>query len=240
MSGGEVVYNVADDGGGVYVNASALTQTGGLVAYNLAHDHGGGYYLSVADSTAILIGAQVISNSADVGGGIHVNDGHLNLTNTTLGDNRATSGNGGGIFSNNGLSELIFTTVAHNTASGSGEGIYRGGGTVRLTDTIVADNGTTNCSGTIVSQGHNLDSGTSCGLGASGDITDSNPLLGALREIDGSMVYPLRAGSPAIGAGICIPGIETDQRGLTRPQGDGCDIGAYEWQVVVYMPLVMR
>ena len=152
-----------------------------------------------------------------------------------------TAGPGGGIFSNNGLSVLIFTTVAHNTASGGAEGIYRGGGTTRLLNTIVADNGTTNCSGTIVSEGHNLDSGTSCGLGGSGDITDSDPLLGALREVDGSMVYPLGAGSPAIDVGICIPGIETDQRGLSRPQGDGCDIGAYEWGwYKIYLPLVLN
>jgi diaminopropionate ammonia-lyase len=50
------------------------------------------------------------------------------------------------------------------------------------------------------------------------------------------MIYPLRTGSPAIDAGTCIPDIETDQRGLNRPQGDSCDIGAYEWQAVVYMP----
>jgi len=34
----------------------------------------------------------------------------------------------------------------------------------------------------------------------------------------------------------------TDQRGVSRPQGDGCDIGAYEYQVVnyyIYLPLVL-
>src|SRR5213076_652051 len=43
----------------------------------------------------------------------------------------------------------------------------------------------------------------------------------------------LLPGSPAIGAiplsaGACSVGLNTDQRGVARPQGNGCDIGALE------------
>jgi len=44
-------------------------------------------------------------------------------------------------------------------------------------------------------------------------------------------VHPLLPGSPAIDAGACVAGITTDQRGVSRPSGDGCDIGAYEFPV---------
>jgi hypothetical protein len=41
-------------------------------------------------------------------------------------------------------------------------------------------------------------------------------------------MHPLLAGSPAIDAGAADVCPGTDQRGVTRPQGAGCDIGAYE------------
>jgi len=55
-------------------------------------------------------------------------------------------------------------------------------------------------------------------------------------------VHPLLADSPAIDAALCLPGLTTmDQRGVTRPQGGGCDIGAYEQEErKIYLPLVLR
>jgi hypothetical protein len=40
----------------------------------------------------------------------------------------------------------------------------------------------------------------------------------------------LLPGSPAIGAGIAVPSVTTDQRGVLRPQGVAPDIGAFELQ----------
>jgi hypothetical protein len=93
----------------------------------------------------------------------------------------------------------------------------------------------------VTSEGHNLEDGTSCGLTATGDISDTVPLLGALTHDAGTWVHPLLDGSPAIDAGICIAGIATDQRGVARPEGATCDIGAYEWVWgKVYLPLALR
>ena len=40
---------------------------------------------------------------------------------------------------------------------------------------------------------------------------------------------------------MCIAGITTDQRGVARPEGATCDIGAYEWEwEKVYLTLVLR
>jgi hypothetical protein len=57
----------------------------------------------------------------------------------------------------------------------------------------------------------------------------SNPGLGPLSDNGGpTQTYALLAGSPAIDTGVCDPAVTTDQRGVTRPQGAGCDIGAFE------------
>lgn len=52
----------------------------------------------------------------------------------------------------------------------------------------------------------------------------------------------LQDGSPAMDGGACLPGLATvDQRGVTRPEGVECDIGACEWEwQKVYLPLVLR
>jgi hypothetical protein len=74
---------------------------------------------------------------------------------------------------------------------------------------------------------HSLDSDNSCVLIGPGDLPGVAPLLGPLANNGGPTdTHALLAGSPAIDAGgICAP---TDQRGVTRPQGPACDIGAFE------------
>jgi fibronectin-binding autotransporter adhesin len=235
LSGGQVAGNTAPDGGGVYVadSSAVFTQTGGVLAHNTATDHGGGVY--VHSGSATLSGGQILSNTAAIiGGGIYNNNGTLTLVNTTVSGNKATTNGGGGLWINGGTLALTYTTVASNTAGSAGGGIRAvAGSTVLVQNTIVAYNGPDNCNGTLTSKGHNLDGGTTCGFTASGDITDTNPLLGPLTDDGGTLVHPLLDGSPAIDAGACLAGITTDQRGETRPQGAACDIGAYEFYVPV-------
>ncbi|HMJ39987.1 MAG TPA: choice-of-anchor Q domain-containing protein, partial [Verrucomicrobiae bacterium] len=80
--------------------------------------------------------------------------------------------------------------------------------------------------------GYNLDSGTTCGFSSSnGSLNSTNPQLGALQSNGGptqTMALPLQ--SPAVNAiPVTVSGCTgTDQRGVTRPQGVGCDVGAFE------------
>ena len=189
-----------------------------------------------------------------VGGAISTYGDSDTLVNTTVTGNSATDG--GAIASGFGTTTLSFSTIDANTASGStfsaqDFGVSTGGnlenigsGSFVLDDTIVADGsvpngGSTDCNGAsgFTSDGHNLfdssDAGAQCGAVAS-DL-NAGPNLGALANNGGpTQTEALLSGSPAIDAaddGLCTK--ETagiDQRGITRPQGTHCDIGAYEAQ----------
>jgi hypothetical protein len=91
------------------------------------------------------------------------------------------------------------------------------------------------------SQGYNLiEDTTDCTFTpTTGDITGSDPGLGALADNGGSTwTHALGTGSPAIdeipdGTNGCVGGTSVDQRGAVRADGAGrggsaCDIGAYE------------
>jgi hypothetical protein len=131
-----------------------------------------------------------------------------------------------------------------NTVSGAGS---EGGGIfvndeLTLKNTIVALNrvgasiGNCELNDTLHSAGHNLEEGTDCAFGGPGDLQSSNPLLGPLADNGGPVnTRALLAGSPAIDAGaLGCPA--TDARGVARPQGASCDIGAFEAAAVVAPP----
>jgi hypothetical protein len=246
LSGGQIVSNTAQYyGGGMYIRSGGATLSGGQIISNTAHHKGGGVFIQHNTATFTQTGAgAIIRNTADNdGGGIYNGYGTLTLVNTTVSGNRAIAGSGGGLYNDSGAITITFATIASNTAASGGYGIHRATGTVELQNTLVAHNGTTatNCSGVLVSNGHNLEYGNTCHLTATGDITDTNPLLGPLTYDSSTWAHPLQEDSPAIDAGICVAGVTTDQRGVTRPQGSACDIGAYEWsRRLVYLPLILR
>jgi len=103
-----------------------------------------------------------------------------------------------------------------------------------LTNSIVGNNSGGDCIGTITSHGHNLDSDGSCGLTGPGDIPNGNTNLGglALNPPGTTATHELLPGSDAIDAVPVVDcSVATDQRGIGRPQGPACDIGAFEVEV---------
>ena len=136
-------------------------------------------------------------------------------------------------------------TISSSTISGNSATIGGGisnGGTATLKNSIVANSSSGgNCSGIITSQGHNLSSDATCNFNNTGDLNNTDPMLGPLQNNGGpTQTQALLSGSPAIDAGEplgCTDGkghlLKTDQRGKPRPDPEdtgGCDMGAYERQ----------
>jgi hypothetical protein len=83
--------------------------------------------------------------------------------------------------------------------------------------------------GQIVSEGFNIATDSSCGLTGPGDKPDTDPKLGPLQDNGGPT--PTRAplaGSLALDNGTNTDCPATDQRGVSRPRGAACDMGAFE------------
>jgi hypothetical protein len=141
---------------------------------------------------------------------------------------------GSGIFSA-GSTTLVYTTVARNIAGNFGN-IFSS--TLESFGSVVAESvGTGNCLATTTSHGYNYSDDDLCGFTGPTDRQDaSDPQLGPLADNGGPTPTLLpQPESPLIDAipiGSCqsngAAAIITDQRGVTRPQRAGCDIGAVE------------
>lgn len=224
LSASKVTNNSAARGGGIFANGTE-TVTDSTISANLATLQGGGV---INFTESIITNSTISGNStANQGGGIFTG-GSLLLTNVTISGNYASIG--GGLFSF-GSETLTNVTINGNNAADGG-GIFNSLETISLRNSIVANNLGGNCtifSGSITSLGRNLDYGNTCAFAASGDIINTDPLLGPLANNGGpTMTHALLSGSPAINAADPTTFPATDQRGVTRPQGAGPDIGAYE------------
>ena len=111
---------------------------------------------------------------------------------------------------------------------GTGGGIVSGGPNTSLQNSLLATNPGGNCSGSVLDSGHNL---SFAGAGCPASFAISDPNLGPLQDNGGpAQTISLAPGSAAIdqvpSSGAGCP--TTDERGVRRPNGSGCDIGAYE------------
>ena len=218
-------------GGGGVSNLGSLTLIQSTVSENLAGD-GGGIYNSLGTST--ISGTTVDNNTANWkgGGGITNNSGTTIVTNSTISSNTDLGFYAGEIL-NFGTIFLSNSTLSNNT--GPTGGIYNFCTPdclpLRVVNTIIANSvSSDNCNGSVTSLGHNLDSDGTCALDGPADISGVDPLLGPLADNgDPTETHALLRDSPAIDhvpVGNCE--VTVDQRGVSRPQRSGCDIGAFE------------
>ena len=184
------------------------------------------------------------------------NNGTLIMTNSTLSGNTA-SRDGGGIYATGGHISLYNDSIARNqvmvpgdiTYPGMGGGIYINSPTLLFTsDSLYGDNThqyqllptvEDDCYGTVNSFGYNLfGEVANCIVDGStnGNIIGLDPRIGPLQNYGGTTktLLPL-SGSPVIDAGqtpscndVNGSPLTTDQRGVMRPLGAACDIGAVE------------
>ena len=190
--------------------------------------------------TLTITNSTFSGNSSDGGGGIHAQFGTpVTLINSTFSANSA-SDSGGGIHNVGGNFTILNSTFSGNSAQNSGGGIINDVGTVTLGSTILSDSTSGgNCSGAITDGGYNIDDGTTCAFSADNDsLPDTDPRLASTLAYNGgpTKTIALLRGSPALNAipeavNGCATEITTEQRGLKRPQGTKCDIGAFEKKV---------
>ncbi len=229
-------------GGAIYNGGITLTMSDSTISGNFASEDGGGIYNGLDPVT--ISGSTITNNTAGDDGGAIINYGTLSISDTTITGNTAqggTNGLGGGAilqdYSGDATAELHLTNVTlagNNHQTAGGDGILLTDGPTFMTNTIIAGNGTQNCSGPMfTSSGNNLEDSNSCNLTGSGDLINTDPMLDALADNGGStLTMALQSGSPAINAGNDSSCASTDQRGVSRPLGTHCDIGAYESELV--------
>jgi hypothetical protein len=200
---------------------------------------GGGIY-GFFNSTINITRSTVSGNvGGDVAGGLR-SLGNSTVVNSTFSDNTSTVWHGGAMFLTDGNVTISNSTIVGNnspdgTAGGLMVATFGAPVTVTIEDNIIADNGTYNCqlegggAAVLTSLGGNVNTDPSCALiGSDQDVGAGGALVDVLADNGGpTLTHALLAGSPAIDAavGVCPA---TDQRGVARPVGAGCDVGAYE------------
>ena len=196
-------------------NFSTATLINSTVSGNSSYESGGG--IGNSGGTLTIINSTISGNSTTESGGGIDNEGPLTLTNDTIVGNSAPSGQGGGI-DNTSLLSTKSTLLANNGSGGNCESSY----------------------GTVTSAGYNLSDDGSC----DGILTQTTDVNNTPTQLDPkglqnnggpTQTIALLPGSPAVDripVANCTDTngnpVTTDQRGVSRPQGPACDVGAYE------------
>jgi len=221
-------------------NGGTSTVTNSTLSGNYGAYSGGGFcnFATLTMTNSTLSGNFAFAN----GGGIW-NGGTLTMTNSTLSGNYVQYSNGGGI-DNSGTLTVSNSTLSGNSGANGGGMLNEGALTIK--NSIVANSSRENCfsfGAPIISQGHNLSDDGSCagffifvgdrnntpagldpsGLQNNGGPTQTIALLPTSPAVDAIPVSPVNYCTDVTG----MP-VTTDQRGVSRPQGPACDIGAFE------------
>ncbi len=228
------------DGGGISHEDGILTVVASIISRNKSGDDGGGVDISSAESSFTSV-SFVKNKAKGDGGGLECSPSVAALENCTFSGNKA-KGSGGALSINDGADvTLVNCTLAKNKAKAGGSGIAEDPAdavdSIALANCIVSNKKTTNYLGDgLTSLGSNLDSGTTCGFGAAGDLQDTDPrLLGLTTELDALPTHGLKPDSPCIDAGDDLQCPGADQLGQVYVDVPDvgtsvCDIGAVEFQ----------
>jgi predicted outer membrane repeat protein len=192
-------------GGGIYNDASSPVLGSVTFNGNSATESGGAMY-NTSSSSPSITNATFQGNTAGSGGAIYNQSSTPTLTNVTVSGNSA--GFGGGIYNFSSNAVLKNVVLWGDEAPSGGPELYNLFSTPTISNSVI--------------QG-------GCALPSCTNIITADPLLQALASNGGfTRTMALGAGSPAIDAGTNTGCPGADQRGITRPQGQTCDIGAYE------------
>jgi hypothetical protein len=211
----------ASDAGGLYAG-STLTLTNTIFISNTAGRDGGGLYQGRFASTGRIVNALFLHNTAD--------------------------GNGAGLnLNSSGTFDMLHSTIADISVN-AGQAIVISNGTVGITNTLIASYtiGISQTGGSIF-EDYNLFFNVPITKTAS-VASGGHSLIGNPKFVDpSSNNYRLGVGSAAIDNGVNVQ-VSTDIEGITRPQGVGYDIGAFEAisstlsisTSTTYLPLILK
>lgn len=246
--------NTASGGGGAVMNASFsaltfLTIQDSTIALNQAATSLGGGVFNFGGVVSVT-GSTISGNAAaSLGGGLYNgnNSAAMEIVDSTISGN--TSGSSGGGIENGSPNPIVLNnvTVTNNVGATQQRGSTGGitGGRYVMSNTVLAGNrdangGTPDCFASVTSNGYNLIQGPIANCTITGDTTGNivgqDPKLGFLADNGGAtLTQTPAADSPVVDAGSpAVPGSGgsacaiADQRGLLRPLGARCDIGAVE------------
>jgi TIR domain len=234
--------NVAFNGGGISIVLGQAIISSSTISDNTAYNLGGGLISGSSKGGTFILNTSTISGNKAVSGGGIFDIGNDSMFNSTISGNSSSEGGGG--IDGGYQDDIIYTTIYDNRAKNRGGGGINGM-QISLWVSIVAGNSANSgpdILGNAFILGPNLiqnTSGLTPVLQADNPSIISKPAdLGPLQNNGGpTQTDALLPGSPAIDqipyqdtqAALCGPTHPTDQRGIPRPQGRSCDLGAYEY-----------
>jgi hypothetical protein len=249
-----LVGNTAKQNGGALAFASGKARPSIVNSLFLTNgwspDAGGAIYVAATDAASELAisGCMFFNNYAGLNGGAVETQIKTTLVNTTFLENTAFNGIGGAIhITSNGPLSVVNATFSQNFSRHGGNAIANeldgppaGSGTISLFNSIVWGNSGIGTSSDILN-GPSLSAYAGSDILEQGcpdfrsvciDVSDENPKLAlpAFDEQGLGNVLP-GAGGSAIDRGDDAVCPSADERGVLRPQGAHCDIGAFEWKV---------
>jgi CSLREA domain-containing protein len=217
---------------GSIIKHATLTAVNDTIQGNIAGDGANGGDPGIGANGLFLSGNPGNGGNGGFGGGVEtVLFAPTQLVNLTIAENAAGHAGLGG-------KESPTASPGTNGTAGHGGGVYGVSSAPILQNTILDENQTGgDCRGAIVDGGHNLVFSKPSLKGIVSDPCDlsgfigADPMLAPLAQNGGpTETMRLQPGSPAIdqvpASGAGCP--TSDQRGLARPSGVACDIGAYE------------
>jgi hypothetical protein len=220
---------LVDSGSSLTLSDCTLTDNRAAGSGGAIEDQGS---VTVQDCVLVANGASTVGGAIDA---TSATNPMLSVSDSTIAGNSGMAAGGGLALSHSASPMTVDGDTVDGNFSHSGANVSVATGSPvaspQFENTIVADGlgpAATNCDAPVVSLGHNLEDGTSCGFTAPGDLSGVDSGLGPLQDNGGpTETMALLPGSPAIdaGSGQCDA---SDQRGVSRPQGLVCDIGAYE------------
>jgi CSLREA domain-containing protein len=235
-----ILANRAEDwGGGIHFEPGSGGIGGGATELGDTYRNAEG----VITRTTIANNRAEKGDGRGKGGGISSNgswgNGRYHFENVTISGNQAYERGGAINTYRGGDFTFVNVTIAHNwgrTTSGINVESFAA---FRFKSTLIVGNSPWNCDfaggPNIISQGYNIEAGNLCGLRGRTDIQLSPGALLIFPELvedNGQLVHILNPGSTAVDRIPTAECLAADQRGTSRPQGEWCDIGAYELEMV--------